>query len=294
MKKQILLGVASLATVMNLCAEERATLLYENFSTSGDTFPEGWEVVNSTPEMATLQGGVFSWRTAAAPGDFPAPVDGDRLALIYHASYNDDEGKRVELSQDEWLITPAIDLGSDARLTFQLSYVPMFLYNCSNEYIDPASDPLDFKERVPATTLKVMVKADGESEWTETYDVFDLWQGYTLNDLMSKYYSRAFRDNEVSLEAYSGKKIRLGFRFTGYMGNAMALDAVKVTSEKGAGIEGIEADSFVECRRVNIINTSGVVVGSFITGEGNFDPTTLAPGFYILASRSHTSKIAVR
>ena len=294
MKKQILLGIASLATVMNLSAEDRATLLYENFSTSGDAFPEGWEVVNSTPEMATLQGGVFSWRTAAAPGDFPAPVDGDRLALIYHASYNDDEGKRVELSQDEWLITPAIDLGSDARLTFQLSYVPMFLYNCSNEYIDPASDPLDFKERVPATTLKVMVKADGESEWTETYDVFDLWQGYTLNDLMSKYYSRAFRDNEVSLEAYSGKKIRLGFRFTGYMGNAMALDAVKVTSEPGAGIEEIESDNFVYGERVNIINASGVIVGSYVTGEDNFDATTLAPGFYILASRSHTSKIAVR
>lgn len=293
MKKQILLGIASLATVMNLSAEDRATLLYENFSTSGDAFPEGWEVVNSTPEMATLQGGVFSWRAAAAPDDFPAPVDGDRVALIYHASYNDDEGKRVELSQDEWLITPAIDLGADARLTFGLSYVPMFLYNCSNEYLDFTSDPLDFKERVPATTLKVMVRTEDASEWEEAYDVFNLWQGYTLSDLMSSYYSRAFRDNDVDLGAYSGKKVRLGFRFVGYMGNAMALDAVKVTSGPGAAIEGIKADAFEEGERVDIISASGVTVGSYVC-DGSFDPTSLSPGFYILAGRTHTSKIAVK
>lgn len=281
------------AVVANISAQESAIVLYENFS-SADAFPVGWEVINSTPEMATLKDGVFSWRVAPAPDDFPKPIDGDMVALIYQASYTDGDGKRVELSQDEWLITPSIELGSDPQLTFGLSYVPMFLYNCSNEYLDFTSDPLDFSERVPATTLKVMVRADGADDWDEVYDVFDLWQGYTLDELMSKYYSRDFRDSEVDLGAYSGKKVRLGFRFAGYMGNAMALDAVKVTSSPDAGINAVEADRFADGERISVVSISGVEVADFIAGHEEFDRSMLAPGICILSGATHTVKIAVK
>ena len=293
MKKHLLLVAAMSAVVANISAQESAIVLYENFS-SADAFPVGWEVINSTPEMATLKDGVFSWRVAPAPDDFPKPIDGDKVALIYQASYTDGDGKRVELSQDEWLITPSIELGSDPQLTFGLSYVPMFLYNCSNEYLDFTSDPLDFSERVPATTLKVMVRADGADDWDEVYDVFDFWQGYTLDELMSKYYSRDFRDNEVDLGAYSGKKVRLGFRFAGYMGNAMALDAVKVTSSPDAGINAVEADRFADGERISVVSISGVEVADFIAGHEEFDRSMLAPGIYILSGATHTVKIAVK
>ena len=244
--------------------------------------------------MATLKDGVFSWRVASAPEDFPKPLDGDKMALIYQASYTDGDGKRVELSQDEWLVTPPIELGSNPQLTFGLSYVPMFLYNCSNEYLDFTSDPLDFKERVPATTLKVMARADDADDWDEIYDVFDIWQGYTLDELMSKYYSRNFRDNEVSLDDYSGKNIRLAFRFSGYMGNAMALDAVKVTTVPEAGISTVEADRFAGGERISVVNISGVEVASFVAGREEFDSSVLAPGVYILSGATRSVKIAVK
>lgn len=281
------------AAVVTGSAQEPSTVLYENFS-SADAFPAGWEVINSTPEMATLKDGVFSWRVASAPEDFPKPLDGDKMALIYQASYTDGDGKRVELSQDEWLVTPPIELGSNPQLTFGLSYIPMFLYNCSNEYLDFTSDPLDFKERVPATTLKVMARADEADDWDEIYDVFDLWQGYTLDELMSKYYSRNFRDNEVSLEDYSGKNIRLAFRFSGYMGNAMALDAVKVTTVPEAGISTVEADRFAGGERISVVNISGVEVASFVAGREEFDSSVLAPGVYILSGATRSVKIAVK
>lgn len=281
------------AAVVTGSAQEPSTVLYENFS-SGDAFPAGWEVINSTPEMATLKDGVFSWRVASAPEDFPKPLDGDKMALIYQASYTDGDGKRVELSQDEWLVTPPIELGSNPQLTFGLSYVPMFLYNCSNEYLDFTSDPLDFKERVPATTLKVMARADDADDWDEIYDVFDLWQGYTLDELMSKYYSRNFRDNEVSLDDYFGKNIRLAFRFSGYMGNAMALDAVKVTTVPEAGISTVEADRFAVGERISVVNISGVEVASFVAGREEFDSSVLAPGVYILSGATRSVKIAVK
>lgn len=281
------------AAVVTGSAQEPSTVLYENFS-SADAFPAGWEVINSTPEMATLKDGVFSWRVASAPEDFPKPLDGDKMALIYQASYTDGDGKRVELSQDEWLVTPPIELGSNPQLAFGLSYVPMFLYNCSNEYLDFTSDPLDFKERVPATTLKVMARADDADDWDEIYDVFDLWQGYTLDELMSKYYSRNFRDNEVSLEDYSGKNIRLAFRFSGYMGNAMALDAVKVTTVPEAGISTVEADRFAGGERISVVNISGVEVASFVAGREEFDSSVLAPGVYILSGATRSVKIAVK
>lgn len=281
------------AAVVTGSAQEPSTVLYENFS-SADAFPADWEVINSTPEMATLKDGVFSWRVASAPEDFPKPLDGDKMALIYQASYTDGDGKRVELSQDEWLVTPPIELGSNPQLTFGLSYVPMFLYNCSNEYLDFTSDPLDFKERVPATTLKVMARADDADDWDEIYDVFDLWQGYTLDELMSKYYSRNFRDNEVSLDDYSGKNIRLAFRFSGYMGNAMALDAVKVTTVPEAGISTVEADRFAGGERILVVNISGVEVASFVSGREEFDSSVLAPGVYILSGATRSVKIAVK
>lgn len=294
MKKQLLLGVASLATVFNLFAQNPVPqVLFEDFSGS-EGLPEGWEVVNSTPEMATLQGGHFTWQMAESPDDFPAPLSGDKIALIYQASYTDDAGRRVELSQDEWLISPTISLGTESSLSFGLSYIPMFLYNCSNEYLDFSSDPLDFKERVPATTLKVMVKAEGDADWTEVYDVFDLWQGYTLDDLMTNYFARGFRDNVVDLEAFSGKDVRIGFRFVGYMGNAMGLDAVKVLSMPGAGIDAVEADGFAGGERVDVFNAAGVRVGGYVAGEGAFDDSSLAPGFYILSGNGRTVKVAVK
>lgn len=69
MKKHLLLVAAMSAVVANISAQESAIVLYENFS-SADAFPVGWEVINSTPEMATLKDGVFSWRVAPAPDDF--------------------------------------------------------------------------------------------------------------------------------------------------------------------------------------------------------------------------------
>ena len=98
----------------------------------------------------------------------------------------------------------------------------------------------------------------------------------------------------MDLGAYSGKKVRLGFRFAGYMGNAMALDAVKVTSSPDAGINAVEADRFADGERISVVSISGVEVADFIAGHEEFDRSMLAPGIYILSGATHTVKIAVK
>lgn len=213
--------------------QEGSNTLYENFDgwdgIEASWIPEGWSVINSTEEMATLKDGAFSWHVAEAGTTFPEPLDGKYLMEIYHASYTDDGGAKVELAQDEWLITPEFIPQENDFLYFNLSYNPLFLFNVSNQYLDFSNpDEMSFKEKVQATTLKIKLKEENGS-WIELKDIYDDWKDdYGFQDLLDNYSYQSFHYYQFALGEYAGKKIKIAFQFVGYQGNAMALDAVTV------------------------------------------------------------------
>ncbi len=215
-------------------ATESQNTLYENFSswdgTTLDWIPEGWTEINSTEEIKTLNDGRFTWG-AIDPTDIssmPNAVDGKYAMCIYHASYKDDNGKKQELPQDEWLITPEFMPKTDELLSFYLAYNPLYLFNCNNEYLD-FSDPniMKFKEKVPATTMKIKIREEG-GEWVQLHDVYDDWkEGYDFQDLYDNFGS-SYWFYQFGLSDYVGKKVQVAFQFVGKFGNVMELDAVSV------------------------------------------------------------------
>ncbi len=215
-------------------AAESQNTLYENFSgwdgSTLDWIPEGWSEINSTEEIKTLRDGRFTWGAIDPAGisSMPDAIDGKYVMCIYHASYKDDSGKSQDLPQDEWLITPQFTPKADEYLSFYLAYNPLYLFNCSNEYLDFSdSNNIKFKEKVPATTMKIQIREDG-GEWVQLYDVYDDWKnGYDFQELLNNSRS-SYWFYQFGLSDYVGKKVQVAFQFVGIMGNVMELDAVKV------------------------------------------------------------------
>ncbi len=220
---------------MSRAAAEEQVTLYENFSAwdgiTDDWIPDGWTEINSTDEIKTLRNGAFTWHAIDPSGisSMPNAIDGDYAMCIYHAYYKDENNQKVELAQDEWLITPEFSPATDEYLSFYLAYNPLYLFNCSNEYLDFSdSNNVKFKEKLPSTTMKILIREQG-GDWVQLHDVYDDWKdGPDFQELLDNSGS-SYWYYQFSLADYVGKNVQVAFQFVGKLGNVMELDAVKVS-----------------------------------------------------------------
>lgn len=148
---------------------------------------------------------------------YPEPADGQYYFMILG-----DEG------QDEWLITPEIEIPDGMDLSYYLFYQPFFLF--SDENIDYDSSDYRYDgEKIIACDFQVYIKAEGDEEWTKIQDIADKYadidNGYALF-LMNP---TALERQNVSLADYYGKKVQIGFRYiTPIEGDTMWFDAVRI------------------------------------------------------------------
>ena len=220
--------------VLRVGEEEWSTLFYEDFeSWDGETsawLPEGWTKQVTNAEQEAMEDGRFTWHvdTKHPQQTIPNAIEGSKFAIVYYANTTDENGKKVDLAQDEWLISPVVRLGEDARLDFYLGYSPLFLFDLNNENINWGA--MDFVNRKPSTTLKVMVSADG-GEWQEVYDVYDEWSGETFSTLFNSCFDSSYHPVEIPLSDFAGKEVQVAFRFVGKFGNTMEIDAVRISGK---------------------------------------------------------------
>ncbi len=158
---------------------DKVDVLFEGFE-GGIIPPTGWTVVvNNT----------YTWEI-----DTYAPFEGVYNATcLYDDTYSGD--------QDEWLISPVIDLGTS-------SWVLEFAWNGSYYW---SVDPYDNCD------LTVKISDDGGTTWDDLWNedaegVFTNWQWY---------------EEMISLSAYSGN-VQIAFVYTGYDGAQLSFDAVSV------------------------------------------------------------------
>lgn len=222
--------------VCRLAEEEQPTLLYEDFeSWDGETsawLPDGWSKQCTNDEQAAMADGRFTWHvdTKRPQQTIPSAVEGSKFAIVYYANTTDENGKKVDLAQDEWLISPTVRLGEDARLSFYLGYSPLFLFDLNNENVNWGA--MDFVSRKPSTTLKVMLRADG-GEWQEIYDVYNEWAEEPFSSLFNSCFDSSYHPVSLSLADYAGKQVQVAFRFVGKFGNTMEIDAVRISGHSG-------------------------------------------------------------
>lgn len=201
--------------------------LFESFEAwDGENYewlPEGW----TAQRQAELG---QSWTPSnygveAIMYGLPAPADGE---FYFGISFGYDE-------QDEWLITPYVDVEDGNVLSYYLYLDPMFLYGMDNidwdtyEYIG---------DKEVAATLQIMGQEEG-GEWKLLHDYANDYIDYCFEDLSYMTPAEMLYKTE-NLSDYTGKKARFAFRYVGIDGNTMFIDAV------GVGYPMLDGISYLE------------------------------------------------
>ena len=226
------------ALSLGLCHSQAQQKLNENFEswdgTTTDWLPEGWTEINTNEEQAQMEDGIFTWHVESRRPNtsIPDTPDGKAFAIVYYAYGYDENNKKVDLAQDEWLVSPTFRATETDTLSFLLGYSPLYLFDLNNENINWSD--WTFKTKKPSTTLKVMAREVG-GEWTELHDLYNEWQESELKELFDNYSSSTYHRLELPLASLSGKEIQVAFRFVGKFGNTMELDAVCVKGTASSG-----------------------------------------------------------
>lgn len=211
-------------------AEQEAgaeTAFYESFEAwPADDLPSQWLPDGWTAQRQAPLDDLYSWFPMFQySSSYPAPAEGQYYYMILAS---DEE-------QDEWLITPQIEIAQGVELSYYLFYQPIWLFSDANLNTETYKYE---GEKIIAATFQVMVKAEGDEEWTKIQDIADRYKDY--DDAMELIMATptGMQKQNVDLSAYYGKKVQFGFRYIGKDGDSMWFDAVRV------GIPGLDDVSY--------------------------------------------------
>lgn len=232
---------------------------FEEYTGEGydDWLPEGWTEIaaeGNVPVDSVLYKGEWrymsynnTWRVTPTDtwGFLPATSDGTMEASVHFSyeygdqyndtTYTEGEGGKIDtvvtpkvdilipvVRQDEWLITPAVDIAENQNLYFNLAFDCSMTY-----YLDWGLFEYDLDSLT--SNFEVLAKETGSEEWTLLYDnERDYVSQFDSVDIY--YIPFEYRQVGVDLSAYVGKNIQIAFRYTSEPdgGNTMMIDAVKV------------------------------------------------------------------
>ena len=138
--RKFLAAVLFMLPALSMTAQQ--PVLSENFEAwdgvTADWLPEGWSEINTNAEQAAMNDGIFTWQVASkrTGQTIPDAVEGSRFAIVYYAYGYDENNRRVDLAQDEWLVSPQFAVQAGDSLLFQLGYSPLYLFDLNNENIN--------------------------------------------------------------------------------------------------------------------------------------------------------------
>lgn len=261
MKKTMLPLVALLAATAAFASDPTATpakttprageqvTFYEGFEGYDEDYglnwiPEGWSKICTeahTPTAEKLSHNVNNTWYVYASSDFFQEMtpDGQYEAFI-HYGFTDDERGSSNAAQDEWLVSPEINVGDNEELSFylQCDYSSVYKWDWDKSCFEDRSDIKN--------TLKVMATTDNGDTWDEIWDLeADEVRRHPDAVCFSLYGKMQYHRFTVSLAEFAGKAVKLGFRYIrkagDNIGNSMMLDGVTVKparSTEGPSREG--------------------------------------------------------
>lgn len=182
--------------------------------------PEGWTV--------DMRGNVTrenSWTITYPQTMLPQAADGQ---YYYGITYSEEQ-------QDEWLISPEVEVGEGMLFSFWAYINPLFLYSLDN--VD--WDTMEFiGGKEVAATLQVWAQAEG-GEWTMLHDFADDYKDLNYQEL-AMLFPTGLEKKTVALSGLEGKKARVAFRYVGSDGDSILIDAV------GIGYPQLEDVSYMD------------------------------------------------
>ena len=191
---------------------------FEQWSGSNKWLPEGWKDVSKVGHTEDIgwYDQDLTWQVFGS-GDVLLPVyEGQASAYIMASNYYSTTPYE---EQDEWLITPAVDVRENDNLYFFMHYSPSYtLYN--NEKKDFSS---------VNSHLEVLVSENG-TDWTPLWSVVDEVRKMKEEELRADLYSDKldYTPFFIDLKGYGNKTVQFAFRYTGSHGKDIAIDNVAV------------------------------------------------------------------
>ena len=178
--------------------------------------PEGWSITSNTGDIKTDT--PINWMVSSAGFYLPEP-DGNYYAVVYYDVNN----------KDEWLVSPVVDLPESPKLYYKALVSPAFLFELSEETVN--WETYEFIEKRMAANVQVLVRAEGETDWTVVKDYFEEYSSENLSfyDLLMMEPSE-LQNYAIDLADYKGKRIQVAFRYHGADGNTVLLDAVNISN----------------------------------------------------------------
>lgn len=200
-------------------------VLHESFEgwdgETADWLPETWSEKVSDNALTSINDN-STWHVDRKQLYHPEPVEGQYYATINAAITNEGETK-INLPQDEWLITPEFIPASGTRFLYNVGLAPFFLYD--TEKFDWEKGR--FSNREVTATLQLMIQADG-GEWTQLWDACNEFKDTPDKELCKNGVVMKFYHYSTDMTPYAGKKVKMAFRYVGQGGNAMDIDRVRV------------------------------------------------------------------
>ena len=294
--KKLLLSALALLSSASMVAQDKVFEGFEGWDyVMADWLPEGWTEENSNEDIFLLNNGAFTWHVGTQSGYLPNAPEGYNYALIYYAYDCDDTGKKFDLPQDEWMISPSYKVTENSTLSFFVGYSPLFLFNTDNSNLDWGKN--DFKDRSPSTTLRIYVRSNG-GEWVMLKDLYDEWAETPFDELFNNYFNVEFRQLSFDLAEYAGTDVQVAFQFVGMYGNTMEIDAFQITDatvgvDRAFADQRVRPDAYIQGGEI-VINprgaklvdiyaaNAGLVASKKLDGVNSTCIDGLASGLYLL------------
>jgi hypothetical protein len=294
--KKLLLSALALLSSASMVAQDKVFEGFEGWDyVMADWLPEGWTEENSNEDIFLLNNGAFTWHVGTQSGYLPNAPEGYNYALIYYAYDYDDTGKKFDLPQDEWMISPSYTVGANSTLSLFVGYSPLYLFDLNNENINWGK--MEFIDRKPSTTLKIYIRSNG-GEWVMLKDLYEEWAETSLNDLFNNYSNVEFRQLSFDLAEYAGTDVQVAFQFVGMYGNTMEIDAFQITDatvgvDRAFADQRVRPDAYIQGGEI-VINprgaksvdiyaaNAGLVASKKLDGVNSTCIDGLASGLYLL------------
>ncbi|MGN0230329.1 MAG: choice-of-anchor J domain-containing protein [Muribaculaceae bacterium] len=184
---------------------------FEGYDGTEGWQPEGWSTESKGTPIESDN--TETWFVSDQLAYSPEPIDNYYEAIYFSES-----------EKDEWLCLPEVTLTEHPMLYFYAFVEPLFLFNLNN--VD--WDTFEFTTKECAANLQVLVKGEGDADWTVVMDYYEEYKDYSLSELFS-IDTEYLEKESIDLAAWAGKKAKIAFRYVGTDGNTMMLDNIIVS-----------------------------------------------------------------
>lgn len=212
---------------------------FESHAGQLDWIPEGWQEINTEANKCTQEMAAHNinntWSVADTGDGYWTDITTDGVKecwihFAYNWSYKNADGETVKgdaAPQDEWLISPEIEVKEGDGLFFLLEFDLGGVYSFDWDLMEYNHDLLE-------NDMEVLVSTDNGENWKSLWKVSEnVCSGLTDKEMYDKMAELKYDSYSVNLKDYYGKKVKIAFRYTnlatnGFAGNSAAVDAVTV------------------------------------------------------------------